>query len=79
MNLKVMTIKTPTGTLLVQEKDDSQYPGVVVSFTGNNKVSDEDTVAVIEFVPDKNAIQTVLYKPEQDEPESITVFGQEDK
>lgn len=59
-------VKTPVGTLLVQDKLDPDYPGINVflageqandKFTGNGK----ETVAMIEFDGEKQKLQAVVY------------------
>lgn len=64
-------VKTPVGTLLVQDKLDPDYPGVNVflvgesandKFTGNGK----ESLAMVEYDGEKGKLQAVVYGDGED-------------
>lgn len=60
-----LSVKTKLGEIVVRVKQDPAYPGVYVDLRGSglNDKFEKNTVglAMVEFEPDKNKIQTVVY------------------
>lgn len=60
-----ISVDTPFGKIVVRVKADTQYPGVYVDLVGPdvNETFENKTVglALVEFEPQKNKIQTVVY------------------
>lgn len=75
-NKKELSVNTPLGDIVVAVKTDSEYPGVYVDLKGE-KVKDTFEVgtvslATVEFAPNKNKVQTVVYgDAEKEEPTYI--------
>lgn len=62
----VMLINTPHGILRIEDKNDSEYPGVFIEFEATDKTFKHSAkmhipLTTVEFEPSKGKIQTVVY------------------
>ncbi len=77
-NRSKLVIKTPAGYLVVKQKGASDdYPGVWVMLSKDG-VEEGDFVACVEYDATNNVVQTVSYKPNNDYPQSITYYNNEE-
>lgn len=64
-DIQTLSVKTPMGDIVVSVKADSEYPGIYIDLKGPglNDQYEKDSVGLawIEFEPNKNKIQTVVY------------------
>lgn len=65
IDIQTLSVKTPMGDIVVSVKTDSEYPGVYIDLKGPglNDQYEKDSVGLawVEFEPNKNKIQTVVY------------------
>ena len=67
--------KIPTGYILVEDRKDVDYPGVIVRFSEDGKHSTvDDIIAAVEYNYDDREIETAVYCREYDETASIISF-----
>lgn len=71
--MQKMTIKIPTGFLIVKEKGtENEYPGVYISFSHDGKnYADNTAIATVEVDTPTEKIQTVTYQKDKEEPSHI--------
>jgi hypothetical protein len=78
-NKNIVKVETKLGTIMVEIKSDEEYPGVLISLCGlsvNDKfLVDRVDLAMIEYEPNKNKVQSVIYGDgNSDEPTHIVEY-----
>ena len=76
-NKKEFYIDTPIGKLHVYEKPDIDYVGIYVDLVRPDIHADDNLVCCVEYDKLNERIQTVTYKPGEDEPTDIIVNYEE--
>lgn len=76
-NKKEFYIDTPIGKLHVYEKADPDYPGIFVDLINPQLRNDDNMICCVEYEQLMQRIQTVTYRPGEDEPTDIIVNYEE--